>query len=200
VYILFSTFEQYFSITISLLNLKTMKRVCIVVLVLAIAMLFPKSNVFSQKEFKGNKTATSKEEDTKLKESFRAHKVFEIDFSEIKNHVYSAKRSKEPKRFTLNVEDEKFSFTLFENDVLSDDFVLIETGKVVARKPKEISTYSGYVGDNPKNALRYPYLVTSTKGSDILDEFTSRNIFAGYNVNVSHLLSGRMMGIECCMK
>ncbi len=327
-----------------------MKKLCFGVCVVAIIVLLPMSKVFSQKEFKGNKTTTSKEEDAKLKESFKAQKVFEIDFSEIKNHVYSAKRSRTPKQFTLDVEGEKFSFTLFENDILSDDFALIENGKVVGRKPKEISTYAGYYGDNPKNALRfsisddrfagffqtekgeytfgpitdykvkdnngnknrrvaiaktedlisavdgmlcgnmfgskpaspkrvgatektldltckyiklglatdfqyyqsewfyanqanvyttlgrildmvnrmehvmlyntkklgittaplglrlqlaaldirttagYPYLVTSTTGSDILNEFTSRNIFAGYDVNVSHLLSGRAMG------
>jgi hypothetical protein len=43
---------------------------------------------------------------------------------------------------------------LFENDIIADDFVYFENGKIKEKKQKEVITYSGYIGNDPKNFLR----------------------------------------------
>lgn len=114
-----------------------------------------------------------------LKEKFKTYQTFQIKPSDIKNALRKSKGDEtQPQKIKLTIGTEDIDLNLFENDILSDDFVYLENGKVKEKKQKEVITYAGYIGDNPKNFLRF--LISDNRLSGIFK--TEKGIFS-----ISHL-------------
>ncbi len=106
-----------------------------------------------QSEFSEKGMSLSDDNDKKMKKSMKAYKAFEFNVSEVKKLIRKNTDPSKPVEFTLNLDNQKFKFTLFENDVLSEDCQFYLDGKPYKQK-REVDTFSGYVNDHPKNALR----------------------------------------------
>jgi hypothetical protein len=124
-----------------------------VLLVIGLIIITKVSN--AQDNFKGSQDSPNDVEKKILSEQFKTYQTFQINPSEIKNALRKSKGDNtKPQKIKLTIGTEIIDFNLFENDILADDFIYFENGKIKEKKQKEVITYSGYIGNDPKNFLR----------------------------------------------
>jgi hypothetical protein len=130
-------------------------RFCIRKISISFALLLLAHFTIGQTIFKEQELPISKQNDDRLKKSFKIYKSYELNLTAIKAHIRNNnKDKKKPITFTLQLDNDKVDFNLFENDIFGDSYYEIENGIKKTKDKIEINTYAGFVGDDSQNALR----------------------------------------------